>query len=861
MNNLPVEEAIPRLLRALNDNHQVVLEAPPGAGKTTVVPIALLDQNWLGSQKILLLEPRRIAVKSAAIRLAENLGEKVGQQVGYRMRQESKIAANGKIEVITEGILTRMLQQDPSLEGIGLIIFDEFHERSLNNDLNLALCLEGRALFRDESPLKLLLMSATLDGASSAELLGGAPVIKSEGRSYPVEIRYSSFAVSRNAPPVSIAQRVSKLVLQALTQQRGSLLVFLPGQREIRDVEQQLLQSINCTADGIEIAPLYGNLPFAQQQRAIQAVDNSIRKIVLATNIAETSITIDGITTVIDAGLCRKASFDANTGLTRLSTQKISQASSDQRAGRAGRTAPGVCYRLWSQEQQRSLAPFETPEILSADLSHLVLNLYQWGNSDALELKWLNPPRVSQLKQAEKMLLGLNALDSSTAQLTLTEHGQQMSRLPMPPRLAHLCISGAQLGLAELSCNIAALLAEGDPLQERSTDLQLRIQALAKAKQHNNAAWQRIRVQAKQYKGLIDSQSFQLENSAKQLTIEQQISLLIAIAWPERIAQRRAADSNQYKLANGRAALLNMHDQLQKSEYIAIANCGGREGMQTDQIYLACPLDTALFNTYLSALIKVEKILEWDDKNERIKGRENHCLGKLVLSSKHTSDVDLTTKRQLILSLIAKRGLSLLPWSKSLLQLRDRVNFLQQNASDNTPWPNLSDCHLLATLDHWLAPFLSENFVSGFSQVSQLNTLDLNSIIQNMLPWPLPTQLSEQAPISFSVPSGSKVNIDYSQNPPILAVKLQEMFGCIHTPTIASSGGKGIALQLHLLSPARKPLQITQDIANFWHTSYIDVKKEMKGKYPRHPWPDDPMSFAPTKKTKRKLAMEKGLRS
>jgi len=855
MKNLPITEALPALLSALNTHDQVVLEAPPGAGKTTAVPLALLEQNWLGSQKILLLEPRRIAVKSAAIRLAQNLNEQVGQQVGYRMRQESNVSARSKIEVITEGILTRMLQEDPSLEGIGLIIFDEFHERSLNNDLNLALCLEGRALFRDNLPLKILLMSATLDGAASAELLGNAPIVKSKGRSFAVEIRYSAYVAQSNTRTASVPERVSKLVLQALSQQSGSLLVFLPGQREIRAVEQWLMQNIELMPEGVEITPLYGSLPFAQQQRAIQAVDKTQRKVVLATNIAETSITIEGITTVIDSGLCRRALYDANTGLTRLTSQKISQASSDQRAGRAGRTAPGVCYRLWSEDQQQSLAPFETPEILSADLSHLVLNLYLWGNSNALELKWLNPPRASQLQQAEQLLFDLGALTSSE-QTQLSAHGEKMCALPMPPRLAHLCISAARLGLAELGCDIAALLGEGDPLQERSTDLQRRLQALANTKKHNSSQWQRVRVQARQYKALIERLTIATEHSANSLSEEQRLALLIAIAWPERIAQRRACDSNQYKLANGRAANLFMSDHLQKSEYLAIANCGGREGQQTDQIYLACPLDNLLFESHLSALLKTEQVLLWDDKSERIKARQQQSLGKLILSSQHVSDIDLTKKRQLILSLIEKRGLTLLPWNKNLLQLRDRVNFLRQQSAD-TGWPNLTDSYLLANLKNWLAPYISDSFVSKFTQLTQLQALDLTNIMQNLLPWPLPTQLESQAPVSFKVPSGSKVAIDYSQNPPVLAVKLQEMFGCTSTPTIASQSGKGVALQLHLLSPARKPLQITQDIANFWHSSYIDVKKEMKGKYPRHPWPDDPMNFAPTKKTNRKLAQEK----
>lgn len=853
---LPVSAVLPELCHALTCTNEVVLEAPPGAGKTTAVPLALLNEPWLGSQKILLLEPRRIAAKSAALRLAENLGEKVGLRVGYRMRQESNVSAQTKIEVITEGILTRMLQEDPSLEGIGLIIFDEFHERSLNNDLNLALCLEGRELFRDEQPLKLLLMSATLDGAASAQLLSNAPIIKSEGRSYPVKIRYSAF-VARSKSYFDNIQRVAKMVLQALDENSGSILVFLPGQREIRDVEAQLNQAINLAAQEIEITPLYGSLPFAQQQRAIKAVDKDKRKIVLATNIAETSITIDGINTVIDSGLCRRAQYDANTGLTRLSTQKISQASSDQRAGRAGRTAPGVCYRLWSQEQQQSLAPFEIPEILSADLSHLVLNLYLWGNTDVNELKWLSPPRAAQITRATQLLIKLGALEQQPQSISLTAHGEQMCRLPMPPRLAHLCIIAKTQGIGDLGCDLAALLAEGDPLKQRNSDLMPRLQAVQDARQYSSPQWQRIRAQSKQFKQQLKNVASSAK-SAKALSKEQQLALLIAIAWPERIAQRRAADSFEYKLANGRAARLQSGEYLQKSEYLAIANCGGREGQQSDQIYLACPIDASLFGSHLSALTSSVQTLLWDEKIQRIRATENRCLGEIVLSSKRVTKVDLQQKRTLILQLLAKRGLSVLPWNQKLLQLRERVNFLKANSSTQSPWPDLSDQYLQSHLEDWLAPFISDAFVENFSQLSQFNALDLYSIIQNQLPWPLPAQLDEMAPIKYTVPSGSNVAIDYSQNPPILAVKLQEMFGCTTTPVIGKSATHpGIALQLHLLSPARKPLQITQDIANFWHTSYIEVKKEMKGKYPRHPWPDDPMSFAPTKKTKYKLALEK----
>ncbi|EPJ43300.1 MAG: hypothetical protein OFPII_42310 [Osedax symbiont Rs1] len=870
MSDLPISAVLPQLISALSSVDAVVLEAPPGAGKTTLVPLALLGQDWLGEQKILLLEPRRIAAKSAAIRLSENLKQPVGQQVGYRIRMETKVGAASIIEVITEGILTRMLQQDPSLEGVGLIIFDEFHERSLNNDLNLALCLEGRELFRQELPLKLLLMSATLNGSATASILGNAPIIRSEGRSYPVEIFYSAALSPRQLAQAKYASdtlevRIANLIKQLVSQQNGSILVFLPGQREILKVAELVRQTIDLDLENLQIAPLYGNLSFAQQQQAIQPVDKDFRKIVLATNIAETSITIAGITTVIDSGLCRRASYDASTGITRLNTQKISQASSEQRAGRAGRTAPGVCYRLWSEEQQQSLAPFEVPEILTADLSHLVLNLLLWGNTDFTDLAWLNPPRAAQIQQALQLLTKLKAVTYTGAVVQLTKHGEQMCRLPMEPRLAHLCLSAARLGIAALGCDLAALLAESDPLQERQVDILLRIHALNSPsakhpKQRHN--WERIKRQSRQFQQTLAqagplSDPIDIDASAERLDLPQQVAMLIALTWPERIGQRVSDSETEYKLANGRRAELGFTDQLVKSDYLAIAHCGGKKQQHNDQIYLACKLQKILFEQYLQPLISEQQALFWDDQADRLRAENYQKIGQIILSSKKTATVDVAKKRQLILELVAKRNLQILPWNKKLQQLRARVNFLRINSPQSKLWPDLSDDFLLANLEQWLAPYLSDNFVDQFKKLAQLNSLDLPNIIANLLPWPLPQQLDQQAPIHYCVPSGSKISIDYSQSPPILAVKLQEMFGCTTTPVIAQSNGrKGVALQLHLLSPAGKPLQITQDIGNFWHTSYLEVKKEMKGKYPRHPWPDDPLTFAATKKTKRRLAQE-----
>ncbi len=862
MKLLPISEVLPELINTLMNSDTAILEAPPGAGKTTAVPLALLDQPWLGSQKILLLEPRRIAAKSAALRLSANLNQAVGQRVGYRVRLESKVSANTQIEVITQGILTRMLQQDPSLEGIGLIIFDEFHQRSLDNDLNLALCLESRALFREQQPLKLLLMSATLNGLETSKILDNAPIITSKGKRFAVDIFYTKVQ-PKSQYPSSLEQSVVKLIRRALDEQTGSLLVFLPGQKEIHKVSEILTELLAPDSNKLEIALLYGSLTFQKQQRAIKPAPPQWRKIVLATNIAETSITIEGISGVIDSGLCRRATFDATTGVTRLTTQKISQAASVQRAGRAGRTAAGACYRLWSRDQQQSLAPFEVPEIASADLSHLLLNLLLWGSDNFSELSWLTPPRVSQIEQASQLLINLKAVDSFQGELKLNAHGEKICLMPMPPRLAHMCIVAASMDIGDIGCDLAAILSEGDPLKQRQVDLLLRLiplQSTQGISSANNAnQWQRVRQQSRLFRQQLAMHSFPDKYiSLNDLPKTQQVAVLIAHAWPERIAQRLSDTENSFKLANGRRAQIANSDHLATSKYLAIAHCANRTGQNSEQIYLACELDPKLFQETLSTFISLQQKLQWHEKNQRFLAEEQSVIGEIVISKRSIKVLDIKQKRLLILDIIRKRGLSLLDWSKKLQQYKARVVFLTHQSQTADPWPNLEDDHLLSSLDLWLAPYLTDSFVRQFNQLDQLKALDIASLIKNLLPWPMPEVLEKQAPTSFLVPSGSHVTIDYSQSPPILAVKLQEMFGCITTPTIAHEVTQhGVALQLHLLSPAGKALQITQDIGNFWHTSYIEVKKEMKGRYPRHPWPDDPMRFAPTKKTNRKLAQQK----
>ncbi|MEH6577712.1 MAG: ATP-dependent helicase HrpB [Amphritea sp.] len=865
MNSLPVFAILDQLKAALHNHDEVVLQAPPGAGKTTTVPIALLQEAWLGNQKILMLEPRRLAARAAAERMAFLLGEKVGETVGYRIRLDSKVGPKTRIEVITEGILTRMLQQDPSLEGIGLVIFDEFHERSLDADLGLALCLQGRDLFRDEAPLKLLLMSATLDGANIQTLLSDAPLIQSEGRMYPVGLKYLG-EVKREE---RLENRVGQAVLQALEEEAGSLLVFLPGQREIRRVEQtlkQLLfddkQSFNTTevkqldAEQIQITPLYGDLSLADQQRAILPSEAGWRKIVLATSIAETSLTIGGVRVVIDAGLSREARFDPATGMTRLTTRKLSRAASVQRMGRAGRVESGCCYRLWSESQQDQLAPFTDPEILNADLAPLALQLHRWGVDDPAELTWLNQPPVGAYGQALGLLEQLGALQkNASGGYQLTRAGELMADLPVHPRLAHLLVVGQKLGQGQLAAEISALLTERDPLGG-DADLVRRIDWLRgkiKSSERDKGALYRIRQLCQQFARITAQRLQQVSEVSVALTESQAVSVLLAQAYPDRIASRRREDGYDFQLSNGRAARLREGDNLHKSSWLAVAQTGGRQGDATDMIYLACELDPELFTQALDELVVRHDIVAWDAKAGRLRCEKQSKIGVLVINREEMSEIPEQAKRDALIKMIRSRGLAMLPWNDAIQRWRGRVMFLRQadldrlsldqNKTQESRWPDLSDAALLDTLEEWLAPYLD--------QVSHLNhfaRLDLSAILQGLLPWPLPKELDEQAPERLLLPTGNRVKIDYSESPPVLAVKMQEMFGCTETPRIAN----GVALKIHLLSPAMRPLQVTQDLASFWKNSYRDVQKDMKGRYPKHYWPDDPQAAAPMSGIKRK---------
>ena len=835
---LPVSEVLEELCTALTESDEVVLEAPPGAGKTTLIPLALLQHPSLVGQKILMLEPRRLAARMAAARMASQLGESVGDTVGYRVRMDSKVGPQTRIEVVTEGILTRMLQDDPSLDGYGLVIFDEFHERSLDADFGLALTLQGRELFRDELPLKLLLMSATLDQRIIDKLLPQAPLVSSEGRTYPVDIRYLG-APGRYQ---RLEEWVAQAVMQALDEEAGSLLVFLPGQREIRNVVRSLSNQIE---KNTLLTPLYGDLSIQDQQRAIQPAPAGQRKVVLATNIAETSLTIEGIRVVIDAGLSREARLDPASGMTRLHTCKVSRAASIQRAGRAGRMEPGSCYRLWSESQQAQLAPHAIPEIMSTDLTSLALQLARWGVEDTAELRWLNPPPDAALSQARDLLIRLGALQAADEGLHLTPGGDMMARLPLHPRLAHLLLVGWEKGCGELACDIAALLSERDPLTG-DADFERRLSWLRgdiPCSSSHKSMLQRIRQLSQQYRRNCKRHLSNVSTQPIKLSTSELSALLIAQAYPDRIASRRRAGTGDYQLSGGRAVRLADTDPLIKHDWLAVANCGGTQGQSTDRVFLATPLPEKLFDTALAEVVQQQKVVEWDRQQGRMCCELQRRIGVLVVSREELKEIPLPEKNQILINLIRKQGLQILPWSEEIERWRQRVMFLQTSQPDDGPWPDLSDEALLNGLERWLAPYLDPvNHINHFSR------LDLFTILQALLEWPLPNELGKLAPPRLKLPSGHTAAIDYNEFPPVLAVKLQEMFGSIDTPVI----GYKVALKIHLLSPARRPLAVTQDLASFWANGYRDVQKDMKGRYPKHPWPDNPREAIPSSGVKRK---------
>jgi ATP-dependent helicase HrpB len=815
MDPLPVDEALPRLKEALAARNAVVLVAPPGAGKTTRVPLALLDAPWLGGRKIVMQEPRRLAARAAARRMAATLGEAVGETVGYRVRFDSKVGPRTRVEVVTDGLFLRMLQDDPSLDGIGCVIFDELHERGLETDLSFALVREAQTALRED--LRVVAMSATLDPGPVAERLGGAALVESAGRMFPVETRH----LDREAAG-RIEDTVAAAIRRALAEESGSALVFLPGVGEIRRVEERL-SGLDPT---IDIAPLYGDLSPADQDRAIAPSPTGRRKVVLATSIAETSLTIEGVRIVIDSGLMRVPRFSPRSGMARLETVRVSQASADQRRGRAGRLEPGVCYRLWTEEAQRGLLPFTPPEILDADLAPLALELAAWGVSDAASLPWLTPPPASSLATARALLVALGAIDDAGA---ITPHGRAMARLGQHPRLAHLVLKGREMGQGKVAALLVAILGERDflrlPPGQRDADLRHRVDIALSGKAPRQILEAARRLTQAKHSGGKDSDS-------------STTGALLALAYPDRIGRRRAGTAGRYLLSGGRGAALPEGDPMGNEEFLVVADLDG--SAQDSRIYLAAPVTAAEIEEFYADRIISEEIVQWSPREGAVLARRRRRLGALVLEDKPLARPSTDNLQAAMLDGIRQLGLGALPWSDELAKWRERVAFM---SAQDEGWPDLSDTALLATLDSWLGPFLD-----GVSRRSHLANVDLSAALKALVPWDRQRALDRLVPTHIEVPSGSHVPVDYSNSAePSLSVRLQEMFGLSDTPRIA--GGK-VPLTIHLLSPARRPVQVTRDLASFWATGYKAVKAELKGRYPRHYWPDDPLVAEPTARAK-----------
>lgn len=813
---LPIYSTIPALQSQLNQHHEAILEAAPGAGKTTAVPLAFLDANWLGQRKIVMLEPRRLAAKSAAKRLADQLGEPLGQRVGYQIRQEGKQSANTQILVVTEGILTRMLQDDPSLDDVALIIFDEFHERNLHSDLAFALSLQARELFREDDPLKLLVMSATLDSERLTELLHCEPII-CEGRQFPITMRYANLALKQQ----DVALQIAKQVQQALREEDGSILVFLPGQREIRTV-QSLLE--NQLPDNTELLSLFGDMSMAEQEKVIAPAPEKQRKVVLATSIAQTSLTIEGIRVVIDSGLSREARFDAKTATTRLHTRRASQAETIQRAGRAGRLQAGVCYRWWSEEQQHRLAAHNAPQIELEDLSHLVMDVARWGIQEREELDWISLPPLAHWQQAKSLLTQLGLLKTSDS-LALTADGEVLASMPLPPRLARLLLEASRRGEVLSALEAAALLYEGVSKQQQDSSLHNAITCAAKGK-----AWQRS----------INALQRHLPNNKSDRSFS--LAACLATAFPDRIAmrQRQQGGETLFKLSNGRQALLANHDSNANSDFLIALELGGHAERDADWLYLTCSISLNELEQALADQIEIIERCEWDRASGGLVGAAETWLGKLKLKQERLNHLPDCAVTMATCHYIRQQGLHVLNWGEDSLALRARIQFAHRHLDPSMP--DASDECLLARLEDWLGPFLT-----GVKRIQQLDKLSLLDPLMALLDWPQQQSL-QTLPIRIPMASGSNIKVDYQGEQPVIRVKLQEMFGETQSPMIA-----GQTVKIELLSPAQRPLAVTMDLAFFWKEAYPDVRKEMRGRYPKHPWPENPLTAEATAKTNRAL--------
>ena len=818
--DLPIEDVLPEIVVALTAGTSAVLVAPPGAGKTTRVPLSLLDAPWLDGRKILVLEPRRLAARAAAERMASLLGEKVGDRVGLRARLDTRVGPRTRIEVITEGVFSRLILADPELAGVGALLFDEFHERSLDADLGLALALDARAGLRED--LRILVMSATLDGARVARLLdASAPVITSEGRAYPVETRY----LGQNAG-ARIEDRVVDAVRLALETETGSILAFLPGQGEIVRTAERL--DARALPPDVDVVQLFGALDARTQARAIEPAPPGRRKVVLATSIAETSITIDGVRVVIDSGLERVPRYEPDVGITRLETQRVSRASADQRRGRAGRTEPGVCLRLWDEPQTAGLLPFRAPEIKAADLSGLLLDCAAWGVTDPLSLSWLDPPPAGALAAAREELVAIGALDADGK---LTDAGRRLRRLPLPPRLARMIVASAEVGEATHSAEIAAVLVERG-IGGNSTDLDQRLAAFARDRSRR----------ASDMRSLARNWAREAEEGAPTSThTAASTAALLALAYPDRIAMARGAPG-QFLLANGRAAALDAADPLALAPFLVVAEVAG--GAARARILLAAATNEAEVRSIAADRVSSTESVEFEASNAAVRTRRTERLGAITLRSEPRPTKPGLEVASLLARGIAKLGMERLPWSKAQQQLRARVAFVRAATKQGTEmWPDLSDAVLAETVDEWLVPFLTDA-----TSLADINAGLLGEALDVLLPWAVRQNLEALAPVHFTAPTGKHHPIDYEgEGAPILAIRVQELFGLNAHPAIANGR---LPLTLHLLSPAHRSIQITRDLPGFWSGSWADVRSEMRGRYPKHPWPEDPRTAPPTSRAK-----------
>ena len=861
---LPIDAALPALCAALDTKGAAVLQAAPGAGKSTVVPLALLGEEWARGKRLLMLEPRRLATRAIAARMARGLDERVGETIGYRMRLDTRVSRSTRVEIITEGVLTRLLQDDPSLEGVAGVIFDEFHERSLQADLGLALTLDARATLAPE--LRILVMSATLEASAVARLIGDAPLVSLPTREFALELRYAGRgaallpASSQSAPAMrgqpSSEQVIAQLVMRAMREEPGDLLVFLPGAPEIRRVQALLGASrleAAATADAVRILPLYGELASEQQDAALTPAAPGTRKVVLATNIAETSLTIPGVRIVVDSGLVRRARFDPVTGMSRLETQRISRASAEQRAGRAARTAPGVCYRAWSEGAQGSLAAFTPPEIGDADLTPLALELASWGIREAGELRWLDAPPPAMLASARDLLRRLGGLDDDGR---ISAHGREMVRLGVHPRLAHMLLRARALESLPLAAQLAALLSERDllPADRRSADADIRTRLELLSGEHAGAAADRASLERARRaardieRQLRPARRTGVPGTAAGRASDADAGLLLSFAYPDRIGLRRAGGKGRYTLANGRGASFAQAQSLAQRELIVAVDLDDRE--RDARILLAAPLEREALLEHFVERIRCRESVEWSTRSQCVLARRTLELDALVLEEKPLGEISAQDSRRAMLEGVRELGVGALPWDQEARSLQARIEFMRTGAAAaggrrEAPWPDVSDAALGATLEVWLTPWLD-----GVTRREHLARIPLADALRARLTPAERRELELRAPTHLTLPGGSRVPVDYlGAHAPAVSVRLQEVFGLEETPRL---GRAGVPVTLRLLSPAQRPVQVTRDLASFWRGAYAQVRKDMRGRYPRHYWPENPLETQPARGVRRR---------